>query len=250
MSSLDIDDAQSKKKEDPAMTAQIPEKFRKLQTWKKSVSSEASQHSSQFRLEALTDDFFEPLQALLGEKNHFFSTMSSLDCLAVGYLVLMLRTDTPHHWLRTALENKYSSLGKWVNQMSFDSFGQPCGVNEALNPNEYRSSTSVLPWKAELEPSLAISIFSATTLVLENGPWFSSLQKDRTIRRRADVGSAEISRKLPEFYSHVISLTMGLGLVTGAVLHFMVSRLPRETDKRFPPLMRRNFGEAGTMLGL
>ncbi len=77
------------------------------------------EHSAVFKLHALADNFFEPLQEMLGENEYFLGRgeMSEVDCLAYGYLSLMIYPDLPHSWLKTTLKTKYVKLVQFVDRM-------------------------------------------------------------------------------------------------------------------------------------
>lgn len=77
------------------------------------------EHSAVFKLHALADNFFEPLQAMLGDSDYFLgrSEMSDVDCLAYGYLSLMLYPALPQSWLRSTLKKRHAKLVAFVARM-------------------------------------------------------------------------------------------------------------------------------------
>jgi hypothetical protein len=68
-----------------------------------------SDHAAAFRLSVLADNFFEPLQDTLNEQSTLLGTdePAIVDCLAIGYLSLMLYPDMPQNWLASTLHQKY-----------------------------------------------------------------------------------------------------------------------------------------------
>jgi sorting and assembly machinery component 37 len=88
--------------------------------------------SNHFRLEALTADFFEPLEAMLASKPVLLpaddeNSPSSLDCLAIGYLSLALHPDLAFPWLRDAMRAKAPRLTAYTERMRSRVFAAlPC----------------------------------------------------------------------------------------------------------------------------
>src|SRR5262249_22302688 len=78
------------------------------------------EHSDTFRLNALTDQFCQPLQEQLGDKSwliHRDGDPWSVDCLALGYLSLMLHADVPKRWLATAIKTRYPRLVQYYDEV-------------------------------------------------------------------------------------------------------------------------------------
>lgn len=77
------------------------------------------EHSAVFKLHALADNFFEPLQDMLGESDYFLErdNMSAVDCLAYGYLSLMYYPEMPQNWLKRTMRKKYGKLVSYVERM-------------------------------------------------------------------------------------------------------------------------------------
>ena len=73
-----------------------------------------------FRLKSLAEAFFEPLSELLGDKEFLLGTESpsSLDCLAWGYLSLMLYPDVPQKWLAEIMRSQNPRLVAYVERLS------------------------------------------------------------------------------------------------------------------------------------
>jgi len=73
-----------------------------------------------FRLKTLAEAFFEPLSDLLGDKDFLIGTdsPSSLDCLAWGYLSLMLYPNMPQKWLAEIMRSQHPKLVAYVERLS------------------------------------------------------------------------------------------------------------------------------------
>ncbi|KAI0837659.1 Tom37 C-terminal domain-containing protein [Hypoxylon sp. FL0890] len=81
------------------------------------------EHTAAIRFQHFAEDFYSVLDELLGDKKFFLrdDKPSSIDFLAYGYLQLM-RVQTPHPILKTALEGSYARLVAFEKEMQ--SFGR------------------------------------------------------------------------------------------------------------------------------
>ena len=131
------------------------------------------QSSARFRLDALVDAAFKPLQQLLGKKKWMLSNerASSLDCLALGYLSLALIPEVPQSWLAEGLRGRYPEVCRYVENGVTEVFGGQVTVDTALlGPTEepstmtYGKSESALPWRAPVRNagSAGASILNST----------------------------------------------------------------------------------------
>ena len=137
------------------------------------------QSSARFKLDALVDAAFAPLQQLLGGKKWMLSDekASSLDCLALGYLSLALLPDLPQSWLAEGLQMRYPDLCRFVEDGVKTVFGGKVTAEDAL-PNSARDQSAsshqgraretALPWTSPER-----SIGSLGTNILNNA--FDSL---------------------------------------------------------------------------
>lgn len=124
------------------------------------------EHAAAFRLKALTDAFFEPLQDVLGDNEYLLATDSPsvLDCLAYGYLSLMLYPDMEQDWLAVALRKHYPRLAQYVERLRchLDIDTDAAKVMSALNAdNDEQLKQSIhIPWKpAERRAPTAVLSF-------------------------------------------------------------------------------------------
>lgn len=119
---------------------------------------ERRQHAARFRLDALADAFFEPLQDLLRDKRYMLSEekLTTLDCLAFSYLALMLIPQVPHKWLADAMKGKYPGLCAYVERLRSEICGGPVQIEDALididktqgaATSAERLKSEKLPWR-------------------------------------------------------------------------------------------------------
>lgn len=67
----------------------------------------------------MADAFFEPLADMLANKQYLLGTTSpaAVDCLAFGYLSLMLYPRMPQPWLQEALKTRFPKLKSYVDRL-------------------------------------------------------------------------------------------------------------------------------------
>lgn len=77
------------------------------------------EHSAVFKLHALADNFFGPLQDMLGGKKYLVGNEepTAVDCLTYGYLSLMRFPDLPQDWLAKVLARKYGKLFEYLERL-------------------------------------------------------------------------------------------------------------------------------------
>jgi hypothetical protein len=138
------------------MTAEVPKSQRKP---KEIVSTLAWAHiGTNCCLTQSHLSFFEPLHELLAEKEWLIAeTLTSLDCLAIGYLALDADAATTTRLTQTRHEG---DIHNWVSgrQRSYSrTFERPIDLGHTLSPllegNEKGEHS--LPWQAQVRPTLA-----------------------------------------------------------------------------------------------
>ncbi|KAL1297910.1 hypothetical protein AAFC00_006425 [Neodothiora populina] len=180
VSSIDIDTVHDDVIEKPASLQQQPRPFEEHETEKhakrllgqrKSVLSllRTPEHAAAFKVKALADNFFDPLRETLGNKQYLLGTSapSVVDCLAFGYLSLMLYPRMPQAWLETSLKTQNSKLKLYIDRLRarFDMDATPpeafcknspnvVGAEEAETLQE-RVVASKLPWTQPQELGIA-----------------------------------------------------------------------------------------------
>jgi sorting and assembly machinery component 37 len=246
LSSLDVDAAQEEddKKESTYLTAQIPKSLRKP---KQTVSSllGRNQQKNRFRLDAVTESFFEPLSDILDDKNWLLGRdASSADCLAVGFLALMRSPQLQHKWLAETLQRTHPRLDEWARKIALDAFGTSI------------DTFSQLPWQAPaprsfpqlchevLEASIGAVPVLGTRYLTSEIDYPSNLVQGRAREKLMQL--ARLRRRRDLYLETLTSVLSSAGLIAW-LLYVGMLPLPRWT--RSAPAQRR-FGEAGSLLGL
>ncbi|KAJ8116105.1 hypothetical protein OPT61_g2394 [Boeremia exigua] len=220
------------------------------------------QYAARFRLDAISNELLEPLSDLLGENGYLLGTSqpSSLDCLAFGYLALMLFPAVPQAWLKEVISTKFPRLATYVyelrkNLLTEEDISPPhvwAITTGSASLAVKESQTGLLPWAARSQ-SFSDHTVTSCREILGNVPMISSLLQ------RDTVSPAE---PLPS-HSHIKSALLsplcvntGLGL-TGAVavglacLAVQHRRSPREGDLVFWALRPTlGLGEAGNIFSV
>ncbi|KAK3177934.1 hypothetical protein OEA41_000066 [Lepraria neglecta] len=150
LDSLDLDTVDDEERERRKVTDLIPDALRTKNKETVSGLVKQQQGGKRFRLDTLVDALCEPLSALLGEKRYLFSdeSPSSLDCLVLGYLSLVLVPDVPMKWLRERMESKWPGLVKFVKSGVEECFGGRVRVEDALMGDDGEEKGKKLPWRA------------------------------------------------------------------------------------------------------
>ena len=261
LSGLDVDTAQDEK-EDSGLTAQIPKSLRKPRQTVSSILGRDMKRNK-FRLDAVTSDFLEPLEDMLGGKKWLVAdAVTSVDCLALAYLILMRGPkEMPHSWLRDAMRSKHPELEGWVQEKQELCFG-PSVLITAVLDGKIESSGSTLPWKLPV-PRTWHEVLNATALdVADATPWLSHiLGKDEArldMNSRASAESAVLTKydqkqkaiaRIQDqrlLFSQLFGSSICIAVATGLLFWNGLLVLPRRT----PAPKARNFGPAGAMLGL
>jgi sorting and assembly machinery component 37 len=120
------------------------------------------EHAAIFKLNVLVDDVLQPLQDLLGEdgkegegEETFLLGVRephALDCLAVGYLSLMLYPTLPHSWLAARLRAKYPRLVSYTDRLRqrLDLHADTAEIMalQKSDPSSAKKLSSTLPFSA------------------------------------------------------------------------------------------------------
>ncbi|KAL9637621.1 MAG: hypothetical protein Q9164_002083 [Protoblastenia rupestris] len=251
LSALDLDHIDTSQLEKDKHASIIPERLRPAgkQTVTGLVKSKHS--TARFRLDALVDNLCEPLAELLGEKRYFLSDhqVTSLDCMALGYLSLALIPKVPHSWLKERMKSRYPTLCAFVQRMVEEVFGGTVAVEAALSPSPSVPNTHdqgvSLPWQA---PPQTTMIAKAATLIssLSEGLPFS---QSRIItdtpspkHRNTDIPahSSSTSLLLP---AAAVMATVAAAVGTYIVYPALVGSSKKEEERTL-----EDMGEAGSLL--
>ena len=131
------------------------------------------EHSAVFKLHALADNFFGPLQDMLGDESYFLGSTGpqEVDCLAYGYLSLMLYPHLPQDWLAKVLRKRYPRLARYTERMHEGlkmetNVDEVMGLAQCKNEKEVerlrRACGMVLPWAPPV-PSGILDVTSTIT---------------------------------------------------------------------------------------
>ncbi|KAF2823587.1 hypothetical protein CC86DRAFT_329013 [Ophiobolus disseminans] len=154
-------------------------------------------YAARFRLDALSNELLEPLADLLGRKDFLLEAdqLSSLDCLAFGYLSLLLYPAVPQAWLKETLQTKFPHILSYIRRLRKVLFS-----NEDIDPASVWSMTIVpadktdgLPWQPRSQ-SFASSALSGTREIVGNLPFVSSFSQSNVVPRPAQTVASRSTR--------------------------------------------------------
>ena len=227
--------------------------------------------ASRFRLDALADAFLEPLQQLLGVKDYMLSNdrMSSLDCIALGYLALALLPAVPHSWLADSMKARYPQLCQYVERLIQEIFGGQVKIEDAL-PNlrkseqghEVKSRSAgpkALPWRESEQGGFKQAFSASLSAGLEFAPLLNRLTGSTLVARHdlhttlpdkdlvsgVHTPSSPLMDNLPIILATTTLLaSLGGSLIYFSALPFMTTEQPSLSGRR----TLQDLGEAGAML--
>jgi hypothetical protein len=214
------------------------------------------QYAARFRLDAVSNELLEPLSDLLGDNEYLLGTSqpSSLDCLAFGYLALMLFPAVPQAWLKEAINTKFPGLATYIHKLRKDIL-----TEDDINPADVwaiktgsASSTlksGLLPWTSR---SQGFSHHTVTCLreFVGSLPVVSSLfDREPASSSEPPPPSTRIVSELPStaLVNTMFGLTaaVAVGFVSLAIQH---RRSPREGPLIFWALRPAfGLGDAGNI---
>lgn len=218
-------------------------------------------YAARFRLDAVSNELLEPLSDLLGKNEHLLGTAqpSSLDCLAFGYLALMLFPAVPQAWLKETISTKFPALAAYVRKLRTSvltdedvSAAQVWAVSTgSMSSTSEKSQSSILPWTPRPQ-GFTSHTFTGLREVIGNIPVVSSLMKRGTVLPAEALPlSTRTGSALPPplFVNTMLGFTaaVAVGFASFAIQH---RRSPREGDLIFWALRPSvGLGEIGNILG-
>jgi sorting and assembly machinery component 37 len=143
------------------------------------------EHAAIFRLHAVAEEFFAPLRDMLGEKEFFMDTEepTEVDCLAYGFLALMLLPEVPQAWLAKTMKEKHSNLVRFIERMhtklDLETKVQDvmdlanCTSEENVQGRRKARSLS-LPWCPPARPTILETVSRISKELVEQVPYFKS----------------------------------------------------------------------------
>ncbi|CAL5872642.1 uncharacterized protein PFLUO_LOCUS6908 [Penicillium psychrofluorescens] len=237
LSSLDLkamEDARQREHSAAVAAGQIPKNL--IQRPRETVSGLLGRtaQQNQFRLEALTAEFFEPLEAMLGRKAYLLAPdeedrPTSLDCIALGYLSLALVPELSFPWLRDAMRTKAPRLAAYTERMRGRCFGSTAtSIENAFAPS---TSASPLPWRAPERISAAAVGTTLLNTLADSTPFLREVRQHNRLKRVAespDAGFSEQESKAisqhaeaskMDMYVSIATVVGGLAALVGYVVH-------------------------------
>lgn len=241
----------------------IPESLRHPRNTVSSLLAASPEVNAQIRLNALATTFFEPLQQLRGEKRYFLSNgqFSSLDCLILGYLSLMLVPDLPQPWLVKTLRNKFPTLCDWTETSITSIFGPATTLTDAFpaylgdSVKDIRAKSpraeSFLPWKAPNTGGVVGVTGTFLATVVDSIPVVGQFRRNTTMRQHGGKTSEEEQSSYWQTLTAVGGLIASVGIMIGYAFHTgLISVSPVEDKREEKSAGLGAFGEAGAALGL
>lgn len=241
LSDLNIDEQPEDKKqaaasEDSRGFLKVPERLRSLNRGVKAALS--PEHAALFRLEAAGIECLGVLADLKGrqDEGRFFfggQRATTLDCLAFGYLSLMLVPEVPRPWLRDLMRRRYDYLCVFVDDVRDELFGGDVASLPWLK-DQMKSE----PWRLTrfargiVEATVPQDwLMSASSVNDEGKPW---------ALKKASNGSLVLSA--------LMNSVAGLGLVGTVLLYRHLS--PFGSVYYRWETQRRTIGAAGAFFGI
>lgn len=144
------------------------------------------EHAAMFRLHAVAEEFFAPLSDVLGQEKEFLLDTrepTDVDCLAYGYLALMLFPEVPQAWLAKTMRQKYGNLARFVERMH-ERLALKTIVKDVLDLAESTTEDDIagrrkaksmeLPWCPPERPSVVETVSRITSELVQQIPYLKS----------------------------------------------------------------------------
>lgn len=233
----------------------IPKSLRGSRQTLSSLLQQTNQ-TSRFRLEALAEAMFNPLEQLLGKKRYMISDKepSNLDYLAFAYLALAFIPVVPQPWLTEIMRAKHSTLCAYVERLLQEFFHGPANIDDAFQDYGLRSRNPEilrrynLPWS----PSPQNGIMTATSALVGHSLDSLSFQDNSKIIKKKNLPLEDTQYQLSSTASSGIS-SAAIALTSGLVCVFSYLVYSGVFNFSFPgkesePRTLADLGEAGAML--
>ncbi|KAJ5103831.1 hypothetical protein N7532_004360 [Penicillium argentinense] len=200
LSSLDLQAMEDQRQRDhnaAVAAGKIPKNL--IQRPRDTVSSLLGRTAQQnhFRIEALTGEFFEPLEAMLGRKAYLLAadaddTPSSIDCVALGYLSLALVPEMAFPWLRDAMRAKAPLLAEYTERMRQRCFGEaPVDIAHVFSPES--APESPLTWRAPARISVAAVGSTLLSTLADSTPFLREIRRNNSLKKAAQSEDAGLN---------------------------------------------------------
>ncbi|KAI1005551.1 hypothetical protein K3495_g2664 [Podosphaera aphanis] len=181
LASLEVDSEAT-----PSPSSSTPQRLRRSQNSVSGMLAATPESAAQIRLDALASKFFEPLENLRAKKRYFVSEtqLTSLDCLALGYLSLMLIPELPQPWLAKTMRQRFPRLSAWTQELRTEIFGGAVGMNDVFGDSK-SSGGDHLPWKRPPSKLLGVGRIFLSALI-DGVPGLSQIRRKNKIRYHED----------------------------------------------------------------
>lgn len=215
--------------------------------------------TSRFRLEALAEAMFNPLEQLLGKKRYMISDKepSNLDYFAFAYLALAFIPVVPQSWLSEIMGAKHPTLCAYVENLLQEFFHGPAKINGAFHNHGLPSKNAEilrrysLPWS----PSLQNGIISAASALISHSLGALSFQNDSKIIKKEILPLEDTQNQLASTASSgilpgaAVALASGLVAVCSSYLVYSgVVSFPYSGKRSESQRTLTDLGEAGAIL--
>jgi hypothetical protein len=215
-------------------------------------------YAARFKLDALSNELLEPLSDLLGRTNYLLNgdELSSLDCLAFGYLSLLYYPAVPQAWLRETIQTKFPRIASYLRRLREVIFAneevKAADVWTITNSSSDTVNGMLLPWRAASQ-SWTSNASSGVREIIGNMPLISSFTQTTSIIHLEPRQTSKSTRSTLPSHALVNSLlgitaAATVGLAALAVHH---RRSPRDGALIFWALRpSMGLGEAGSILSV
>lgn len=239
LADLNIDDQPDDERrrqqvEDTRGFLKVPERLRTARGVRAALAPE---HAAVFRLEAAAVECLSVLADLKGqERGRFFfegERPTALDCLAFGYLALMLVPEVPRPWLRNLMRRRYDCLCVFVD-----------GVRDEL----FGGDVASLPWvtgRVDGEPWRMTRFARGVVEAAVPDDW---LVAESSVRDEGKPWAGKKKSNTAVVLAAVVNSVAGLGLVGSVLLYRHLS--PFGSAFYRWELQRMNYGAAGAFFGM
>lgn len=244
-----------------------------------SILAASPEKMAQIRLNAMASNLFEPIEARRAMKKYLLSNtqMTSLDCLALGYLSLMLIPELPQAWLALNMRRQFPRLSAWVQELRTETYNGAISIRDVFDENRPTDQTHHLPWRRPSSLSGWDRIQISLTCLIEYLPGgFGQLRRDEKMRQysqRLQKAPSQIHRKNNDEVSNdhkhriwggwksvatLLSAVMAIALATAHVGLGIGSRAREETlgekeqqgeEQEMQGINLPTFEDAGSLLG-
>lgn len=150
------------------------------------------EHATRFKLDALANSCLLPLAELLDDKDYMLGTSqpTSLDCLALGYLALMVYPALKQNWLQDTMKTRFPKLEAYTRRLAKSMLGtdEDANVTKILSLSNMRNDKAAieraraemglsLPWYPPAVSSIPSALTMIGTEIVTNLPGYSTAAK-------------------------------------------------------------------------